>query len=113
MLLPNAMLSTCAMLRTFPKEKTMLKMFAIKDEKVQAFLKPFLVPHVADATRAIIGMLSVPPERRSTIAEFPEDYSLWYIGTFSEASGGFDPGVEFVANIVTLRDAAQQKGIRE
>lgn len=88
----------------------MLKMFAIKDEKVQAFLKPFFVPHVVDATRAIVGMLSVSPERRSTVAEFPEDYSLWYLGTFSEQSGGFDPGVEFISTLVTIRDAYNLNG---
>lgn len=60
-----------------------LKIFAVRDEKAQAFMDPFVVPHVGQATRSFQDASS---NDRSPINKHPEDYTLFQIGTFDNES---------------------------
>lgn len=63
------------------------QVFAVRDSKTEAFLPPFYSQTEAAAIRSFRAswMTSGHP-----FHDFPEDYSLFHLGTFDDATGKFD-----------------------
>jgi len=61
-----------------------LQIFCIFDSKAQVFNTPFYMKHQADAVRACIEVGSDPS---TTPGKYPEDFSLFYLGTFDDSTG--------------------------
>jgi hypothetical protein len=71
--------------------------YTIKDAKTNAFANPFY--SVNDAT-AIRSFEQAAADPNTTISQFPEDFSLYKLGTFSDESGEFtlEKTPQFIAN---------------
>lgn len=67
----------------------MLQMYAIMDKKTGSFERPFFVKHVAEATRSVQQALK--QNHDSFLSQYPEDYSLWLVGSFDPSNGGIMP----------------------
>jgi len=66
--------------------KMSIKVFVLKDDKHGTFKTPFFNTHVGDVLRSVEVALRDP---KSTISQFPYDYSLWELGNFEESTGLF------------------------
>lgn len=60
------------------------QILVIFDSKVQAFATPFFVRSQAEGIRSLVANLSDP---ESLLHKFPEDYSLYSLGTFDDETG--------------------------
>ncbi len=71
--------------------------YTIKDAKSNAFANPFY--SVNDAT-AIRSFQQAAADSNTTISQFPEDFALYKLGSFSDESGEFtlEKTPQFVAN---------------
>ncbi len=63
-----------------------LKIFSMHDEKAEAFVRPFFMPTLALAVRAII---SAGQEDTHAFALHPKDYVLYELGTWQEEDAEF------------------------
>ncbi len=61
-----------------------LKMFSIRDIKGEIFNPPFFSRSHGDAERNFTQAARDP---KTTISQFPQDYDLYYIGEYDDASG--------------------------
>lgn len=61
--------------------------FSIYDSKTAAYLQPFFMQTKPAAIRAISDTLSDPNHQ---FAKHPEDYTLFYLGTFEDQHSKFD-----------------------
>lgn len=66
------------------KEKKMQKMYTVKDEASQTFIKPFCFATDRDA---IEGFRNVCNDDDSQYAKFPQDFTLVGLGSYDEQSG--------------------------
>lgn len=64
----------------------MKKIFAVKDNAVQAFGQPFFVRSQGEAIRSFQDETN-STDNNSAIARHPEDYDLYYIGDFDDQTG--------------------------
>lgn len=62
--------------------------YSIYDKKSQIYGKPFYFFKDGEALRAFRG--SVQNEKESQLSEFPEDFELFYTGTFDQQKGVFE-----------------------
>ena len=81
-----------------------LGIFALYDEKAEAFLPPWTAPTKAYAMRTVSDMVMDP---ESMIAKHPADYTLFCVGMMSQETGEIVPeksslgsGVQFRAHVV-------------
>lgn len=63
------------------------KVFAIRDAKTEAFMRPFFVPTNGVAIRSFSDEVN---NRESELAKHPEDYALFELGVFDDSNGSFD-----------------------
>lgn len=78
----------------------MLSMYSIFDSRSGIYNSPFVAFSDGDASRAVIRQARNP---ESQIAQFPEDYVLYRIGSFDERTGLLTQVTpETVARISTL-----------
>lgn len=61
-----------------------MKVFAILDTKANAYGTPFFVQSVGLAIRAFSDLVH---DERSTVARHPDDFRLYELGTFDDATG--------------------------
>lgn len=61
-----------------------LKVFAVRDNKAEAFLNPFFMPTRGMAIRAMTDLLR---EQQNNIARYPDDFVLYELGTWDDAEG--------------------------
>lgn len=61
-----------------------MKIFAVWDNKAEAFMQPFFSDTVGLALRAFQNNIENP---ESIMNKYPNDFCLYEIGTFDEASG--------------------------
>ena len=61
-----------------------LHMCAVRDSAVQAYMRPFVVPHKGGAVRGFMDEVRRPD---SELNKHPEDYELWLVGAFDEDTG--------------------------
>lgn len=64
-----------------------LKIYSIRDSKGEVFNNPFLKLTHGEAERDFTQVVRDP---KTTINAFPEDYDLWYLGTFDNVTGRFE-----------------------
>ena len=62
----------------------MSKIYAIKDQAIEAFSQPFFVQAQGQAVRMF---MDESKNEQSQINRHPEDFELWYIGEFDEQTG--------------------------
>lgn len=67
-----------------------LTIFSMRDEKAEAFVRPFFMPNLALAIRAIV---SAGQEDTHPFALHPKDYILYELGTWDEEHAEFDLSV--------------------
>lgn len=65
-----------------------LKIFSVRDIKADnTFSTPYFKQTHGDAEREFIKATNDPQSR---LYDFPEDFSLWYIGNFNTTTGEFN-----------------------
>ena len=64
-----------------------LSVFAIFDSKAEAYASPFFMGAIGQAIRAFSDEAS---NDSSNIAKHPEDYTLFHLGTYDDATASFD-----------------------
>jgi hypothetical protein len=80
--------------------------YTIKDAKSGTFATPFFSINDATATRSFQQAANDP---NTTINQFPEDYALYKLGTFDDASAEIVSNLpEFVSNPKTQPDSATE-----
>ncbi len=67
-----------------------LKIFSMRDEKAEAFVRPFFMPTLALAIRAVT---TAGQEDTHPFALHPKDYILYELGTWDEEHADFDLSV--------------------
>jgi len=76
-----------------------LKMFAIHDGKINAFMRPFLDQHTGSALRSFEEACTEPT---SPFAKFPTDFVLYEVGTFNVETGeivSYSPKIQLATPI--------------
>lgn len=63
---------------------------AIFDNKSSAYGRPFFVQHLAQAIRSFSDEINRP--QGGEIANHPDDFGLFALGSFDESNGRFDTG---------------------
>lgn len=63
-----------------------LNVYAIKDRATNAFMTPFFMHAHGQAIRGFSDNIN---DAKSTASLHPEDYDLWYLGTWDDATGNF------------------------
>ncbi|AXH78030.1 MAG: nonstructural protein [Microviridae sp.] len=61
-----------------------LKMFSIRDSKGEVFNPPFYKKTHGEAER---DFQTLCKDEKSTVNQYPEDFDLYYIGTYDDNSG--------------------------
>ena len=61
-----------------------LKIFAVKDVRTEAFMRPFFVQNHAVLQRAI---LDAKNDEHNTISFHPEDYQVFELGEYDDGDG--------------------------
>lgn len=84
----------------------MKKIFAIFDEKAEAFLQPFFLDTVGQAERALIDCMS---DSTHNFARHPSDYTLFLIGEFDQLTAEIKPCKQGLMNLVELKPAMNNK----
>ncbi len=67
-----------------------LKIFSMYDDKALAFVRPFFMPNLAMAQRAIV---KGSEEKNHPFHEHPNDFILYELGTWDEEHAEFDLSV--------------------
>ncbi len=62
------------------------KMFSIRDAKAEVFNKPFHATTHGEAERNFQTAVNDP---KTTLSQYPEDFDLYYIGTYNDNTGRF------------------------
>ena len=65
-----------------------MNIFSVFDSKLNAYMTPFFAKNVGVALRSFSDLVS---DSRSVVAQHPEDFFLFRIGSFSEDSGEIVP----------------------
>lgn len=77
------------------------QIYAIRDTKAEAFLKPFFERTNGTASRAV----QEATKNDENFGRHAEDYSLWHIGSFDDSNGKITSHVPLhLANLIDLRD---------
>jgi hypothetical protein len=66
-----------------------MKVFAVFDSAVQGYMQPFFSPTTGSAIRALTEAVNDPSH---TFAKNQNDYTLFLLGDFDDASGLFNSG---------------------
>jgi hypothetical protein len=64
----------------------MLKMYSVRDQKAEIFNTPFYKKTHGEAERDFKTLVNDP---KSVVAQYPEDYDLWYLGEYCDQTGSF------------------------
>lgn len=76
------------------------KIFAIYDEKSEAFLQPFFLDTIGQAERACIDCMS---DSNHNFARHTADYTLFSLGTFNDTDGVIAFKKEPVASLLEYK----------
>lgn len=68
-----------------------LKVFTVRDSKVEAYLQPFFMRSYGEAERAFRTVMNNPEHQMS---KHPEDFSLYEIGDYDDNTGIIEPLME-------------------
>lgn len=81
-----------------------MKLYCVKDAKV-GMNQPFICKNDLEAMRSFqdtINREHLPGQPKSTLAEHPEDFSLFILGSFNQETGEIKPDVKFLIQAVDL-----------
>lgn len=67
-----------------------LKMYSIRDSKGEIFHPPYFKRTHGEAERDFSTLAS---DQKSGVGQYPEDYDLYYIGTYDDQTGKIQPEV--------------------
>lgn len=81
-----------------------LKVYSIRDAKAEAFNPPFYKHTHGEAER---DFHQLAKKSDSMVAQYPEDYDLWYLGDFDDQSGKVTP-LETPQHIIKAVQLTQQ-----
>lgn len=86
---------------------SLLQVFSVHDEAVDAFMQPIFLRSQGEAVRAL--RLTINDRRAEHVfAQSPKDYALYYLGVFDESSGKFTQ--KDVPELVVRLSALVEKG---
>lgn len=77
----------------------MKHIYAVKDLAVQAFGQPFFTRSKGEAMRSFQDEAN-STDPNSPMAKHPEDYELYYLGTYEDETAKITPGNEGVPEYV-------------
>lgn len=63
-----------------------IKVFAIRDRQLNAFMQPYFAQTAGAAIRAFTDLINEPGHQ---LNKHPQDYELWYICNWSDDDGLF------------------------
>lgn len=66
----------------------LLKIYSIRDDKAQVFNAPFFQKTHGEAERSFTRLLS---DDKSMVAQYPDDYDLYYLGEYDDVKGTINP----------------------
>lgn len=81
------------------------QLYSVFDSKACVYERPFCAHNDASAVRSF-GDIAV--DEQHPIGQHPEDYSLWWIGSFDDSNGVVKPG-----NRKQLHSALELKSMRQ
>lgn len=85
-----------------------LRIYTIHDKKADIALGPFFVRHEIDAVRRVLQTLQDPS---TSLAQYPEDYDLEFVGMFDEVTHKLeapDAGMSFPLTTMVAMLAAKK-----
>lgn len=62
----------------------MLKMFAIRDSKAEAFKQPYFCHTHGEAERSFTQLVRDP---QSVVSQYPDDFDLYFLGEYNDQTG--------------------------
>ena len=84
-------------------------LFTIKDVKAQVYMDPFTQVNEQTAQRTILDSISDP---NHPFAKHPEDYSLYYLGTYNDQNGQFNTQEPHLINrLEDIRDGKESPNL--
>lgn len=63
------------------------KVFSIYDSKAEAYLPPFMMKSKGEVIRALSSLIADP---QHNFCKYPEDFTLFELGTFDDATAKYD-----------------------
>jgi len=83
-----------------------LKAFTIRDSKAECFNTPFFQKSHGEAERSF---REIANDQKSMISKYPEDYDLYYLGTYNDQTGLIDPLVtpQHVAKAIAVKTQSE------
>lgn len=69
-----------------------IRLYSIKDRLLGAFLAPFCARADVEAVRQLRATMQDPQMAKSGLVTSPQDYDLYYVGTFDDETGAIDLG---------------------
>jgi len=82
------------------------KMYAIRDAKAEAFLNPWFKVTHGEAERDFNAAVN---NEETTLAKYPEDFDLYYLGDYDDNSGKLK-SLDSPQHIVKAVQLVRQKG---
>lgn len=84
------------------------KIFAIRDNKVSAYLRPFVEPNEIQAVRGLQVALA---DEKIQLSMFPEDFDLYFLGEMDEITGVITPSEppKFIVSAVSCKKMFEQQ----
>lgn len=82
-----------------------MKIFAVKDKQVEAFLQPFFSPTIGSALRSLMEVVNDP---QHTFSKHAPDYVLYDLGEFDDTTGCISVG-SLPDPVVNLADLVKNK----
>jgi hypothetical protein len=79
-----------------------LKIYAIRDVRTEAFLKPMFLQNAAVLERALLDARN---DENSTLSMHPQDYQVFKLGTYDDNSGEIwaeEP--TFMFNVIEVKE---------
>lgn len=73
-----------------------LKVFAIKDRALNAYMQPFFMHTTGQAIRAFTDNIN---DEKSQAYPHPDDYDLWELGDFEDSTGLFQINAEWTGPV--------------
>ena len=77
-----------------------LQAYSIYDSAAKNYNNPFFVNHVQQAIRALTAQVKDPA---TNISHFPEDYTLFHIGSYDSSTGLIKP-LQANVRVINARD---------
>jgi len=99
---------TTAIRSTFSKAFMKIRLYSIHDRLLKAYLSPFAARADVEAVRQLRASMQDPQMAKSGLVTTPQDYDLYYVGTFDDETGlitagwAGDPGNHAPALILPL-----------